>query len=149
MVSTKWKGEKGESEIGSRMGGGVAGGWFAGFIAGSSISAPMWARGATHGRMEEKLMPDFNTRKPREPNEPNKHRIPVIASNLRNLLSVSKLRNLLVANRPRAFLIGGGILLFGVVLISVGLLILSYNLGCTSTLTSQIPSCRRGPWFVT
>jgi dipeptidyl aminopeptidase/acylaminoacyl peptidase len=62
--------------------------------------------------MEEKLMPDFDfdTRKPREPNEPNNLRIPVIASNLRNLL---------VANRPRAFLIGGGILLFVVVAVSV------------------------------
>ena len=113
MVSTKWKGEKGESEIGSRKGGGVAGGWFAGFIAGSSISAPMWARGATHGRMEKKLiLPDFNTRKPQEPNEQNRLGVALLADKLRNLLSVSRLRNLLVANRPCAFLIGGGILLF-------------------------------------
>jgi hypothetical protein len=32
MISTRWKGEKGEAENGSRMGGEAAGGWFTGFI---------------------------------------------------------------------------------------------------------------------
>ena len=57
-------------------------------------------------------MPDFDTRTPQEPSEPDRVRIQGVASNFLNLLSVSRLRNLLVANRPRAFLIGGGILLF-------------------------------------
>ena len=64
-------------------------------------------------------MPDFDTRKPQEPNEPDRVRIQGVASNLRNLLSVSRLRNLLVASRPRAFLIGGGILLFVVAAVSM------------------------------
>src|SRR5919112_1968335 len=64
-------------------------------------------------------MPDFDTRTPQEPSEPDRVRIQGVASNLRTLLSVSRLRNLLVANRPRAFLIGGGILLFVVAAVSI------------------------------
>jgi hypothetical protein len=41
MACTIWKGEKGESEIGSPMDGGAAGGFFTGFIVDSSTSAPM------------------------------------------------------------------------------------------------------------
>lgn len=64
-------------------------------------------------------MPDFDTRTPQEPSEPDGVRIQGVASNLRDLSSVSRLRNLLVASRPRAFLIGGGILLFIVVAVSM------------------------------
>jgi Tol biopolymer transport system component len=56
-------------------------------------------------------MPHFDSRRPQEPSEPDRVRVQGVASNLRNLLRVSRLRNLLVANGPRAFLIGGGILL--------------------------------------
>ena len=42
--------------------------------------------------MEEKLMPDFDTRKPLEPNEPNRLRIPLIANRLRVLLITTKRR---------------------------------------------------------
>ena len=55
-------------------------------------------------------MPHFDSRRPQEPSEPDRVRVQGVASNLRNLLRVSRLRNLLVANGPRAFLIGGGIL---------------------------------------
>src|SRR5215210_7366988 len=55
-------------------------------------------------------MPDFDTRKPQEPNEPSRHRIALIAD---------KLRSSLMANRLRAFLIGGGILLFVVVAVFI------------------------------
>src|SRR5215211_2373485 len=58
-------------------------------------------------------MPDFDTRKPQEPNEPSRHRIALIAD---------KLRSSLMANRLRALLIGGGILL-AVVAVGVGLLL--------------------------
>jgi hypothetical protein len=63
-------------------------------------------------------MPEFNTRKPQRPNEPNKLRSPVIAS---------KLRSLVIATRLRALLIGGGILLFVVVAVPVGLLLYSFG----------------------
>jgi|SRR5215217_7745675 len=55
-------------------------------------------------------MPDFDTRKPQEPNEPSRQRIALIADKLRSSLTV---------NRLRAFLIGGGILLFVVVAVSM------------------------------
>src|SRR5215210_5635072 len=135
MAHTTWKGEKGESEIGSRMGGPAAGGWFTGFIVDSSTSAPMWARRATHGRMEEKLMPDFDTRKPQSPNERNGPRIQSIANRLRSLSTggkrrilsrASTLRHSLMANRDRNLLIGG-VLLFAIVAAPVGVLI--YSLG--------------------
>jgi Tol biopolymer transport system component/uncharacterized protein YjbI with pentapeptide repeats len=70
--------------------------------------------------MEEKLMPDFDTRKPPEPNEPNRLRIPLIANRLRVLLITTKLRiqsianglrSLLLANKVRISLVGGVILL--------------------------------------
>ena len=79
-------------------------------------------------------MPDFDTRKPQEPNEPNRVRIQVAANKLRTLLIVIKnrilsmanrVRNLLIANRLRTLLIGGGTLLFVVVGVPVGLLIYS------------------------
>ena len=59
------------------------------------------------GRIEQKPeMPDFDTRKtPQEPPEPNRLRFP------------------LMANKLRALLIGGGILLFVVVAVPAGLLI--------------------------
>ena len=52
-------------------------------------------------------MLDFDTRNPHEPNEPNRLRFP------------------LMANKLRALLIGGGILLFVVAAVPVGLLIYS------------------------
>lgn len=67
-------------------------------------------------------MPDFDTRKPQEPNEPSGHRIALIAD---------KLRSSLMANRLRALLIGGGILL-AVVAVGVGLLL--YRSGGTDAL---------------
>ena len=71
--------------------------------------------------MEEKLMPDFDTRTPQRPNEPNRSRITLIANRLRGLLTASKLRilsmattfrRLLMANRRRTLLIGGSTVLF-------------------------------------
>src|SRR5215212_6467928 len=79
-------------------------------------------------------MPDFNTRKPQEPNEPNRLHIQLIANKLRSLSMASKgrfvsiakkVRSLLVANRLRTLLIGGGILLLVVAAVPVGLLIYS------------------------
>ena len=78
-------------------------------------------------------MPDFDTRKQQEPNEPSRHRIALIMDKLRNLSIASKRRILLMAralrdslmvNRLRTLLIGG-ILLFVAVAIPVGLLIYS------------------------
>src|SRR5215210_7622573 len=119
------------------MGGGAARSWSPGFIVDSSTSATMWTRRATHGRMEEKLMPnfDFDTRQPQESNEPNRPRIPLIANRLSHLLSASKVRILsiagtirhsLMANKLRSLLIVG-ILLFVVAPAPAGLLI--YSLG--------------------
>src|SRR5215217_6670525 len=142
MAHTTCKGEKGESESGSRMGGGAAGGWFTGFIVDSSTSAPMWARRATHGRMEEKLMPDFDTRKPQGSNEPNRPRMTSITNRLSSLLSASTFRILsiasalrrsvianryrrLIANRYRSLFVGD-VLLFAVAA-PVGLLIYSFG----------------------
>jgi WD40 repeat protein len=94
-------------------------------------------------------MPDFDTRKPQEPNEPNmlgittladklrslwtanKVGIPLIANKVRTLLIASKgsllllagrLRSLLVTNRLRTMLISGGILLYIVVAVPLALL---------------------------
>src|SRR5919107_1983179 len=94
----------------------------------------MWPRRATHVRMEEKLMPDFDTRKPPEPNEPNRLRIPFIAYRLRVLLTTTKLRiqsianglrSLLPANKVRISLVGGVILLLVGAAFTVGLPIYS------------------------
>jgi Tol biopolymer transport system component len=60
-------------------------------------------------------MPDFDTRKPQEPNEPDRFRVQMVAN---------KLRTALMATSLRALLIVGGILLF-VVAVPVGLLIYS------------------------
>jgi WD40-like Beta Propeller Repeat len=60
-------------------------------------------------------MPDFDTRRPQRLNVPNKPRIAFIAT---------KLRPALMANRLRALLIGGGVLLFAAA-VPVGLLIYS------------------------
>jgi len=97
-------------------------------------------------------MPDFNTRKPQEPNEPNRLHIQLVANKLCTLLIATrprmrlianklrslsmaskgrfvsiakKVRSLLVANRLRTLLIGGGILLLVVAAVPVGLLIYS------------------------
>src|SRR5918997_5177286 len=79
-------------------------------------------------------MPDFDTRKPQEPNEPSRLRIALIASKLRTLLITGKpripliahrLRSLLIANKLRSLLIGGVILLFVGVAVTVGLPIYS------------------------
>jgi Tol biopolymer transport system component len=78
-------------------------------------------------------MPDFDTRKPQESNEPSRSRIRSIANRLSSLLSASKIRiqsiartirRPLMANRNRTLLIGGG-LLFVMVAVPVGLLIYS------------------------
>jgi hypothetical protein len=61
-------------------------------------------------------MPDFDTRTRQEPNQPNRPR---------SLSTASRVRNLLIAMRLRTLLIGGGILLFVVVAVPVGLLIYS------------------------
>ena len=77
-------------------------------------------------------MPDFDTREPQEPNEPNRLRIAVIANKLRTLLNATRsrivlianrVRSLLIANRLRTLLIGGGTLLFVVVAVPMGPLI--------------------------
>ena len=75
--------------------------------------------------MEVKLMPDFDTRKPPEPNEPNRLRIPLIANRLRALLITTKLRSLLLANKVRISLVGGVILLLVGAAFTVGLPIYS------------------------
>ena len=80
--------------------------------------------------MEEKLMPDFDTRKRLESNEPNRLRIPLIANRLRVLLITTKLRiqsianglrSLLLANKVRISLVGGVILLLVGAAFTVGL----------------------------
>jgi Tol biopolymer transport system component len=95
----------------------------------------MWTRRATHGRMEVKLMPDFDTRKPQEANEPNRPRMRLIAHRVSRLLSAIKIRILsmagtlrhsLMANKLRSLLIGGG-LLFVIAPASVGLLLYSFG----------------------
>jgi hypothetical protein len=63
-------------------------------------------------------MPDFDTRTRQEPDEPNGPRNPSI---------VSRVRDLLIAMRLRTLLIGGGVFLFVVVAIPVGLLIYPYS----------------------
>jgi Tol biopolymer transport system component/uncharacterized protein YjbI with pentapeptide repeats len=85
--------------------------------------------------MEEKVMPDFDTRKPQGPNERNRPRIQSIAIRLRSLSTggkrrilsmASTLRRWWIANRNRSLLIGG-ILLFVLVAAPVGVLI--YSIG--------------------
>src|SRR5215208_336727 len=80
-------------------------------------------------------MPDFDTRKPQESNEPNRPRIPLIANRLSRLLSASKPRILtiastilhsLMANKLRSLLLGA-ILLFVIAPALVGLLIYSFG----------------------
>jgi hypothetical protein len=50
-------------------------------------------------------MPDFDTRKPQEPNDPNKLGVALLADKLRTLLIANKHRILLIANRIRTLLI--------------------------------------------
>jgi len=85
--------------------------------------------------MEEKLMPDFDTRKPQRPNEPNRPRVPLLVNRLRGLLTASKHRNQsmagtlsrsLMANKLRSLLIGG-VLLLVIAPTLVGLLIYSFG----------------------
>ena len=71
-------------------------------------------------------MPDFDTRTPQEPNEPN--RLPIMSI-------ANRVRNLLIATRLRTLLIGGGTLLFVVVAVPVGLLIYSSIVLATETVT--------------
>jgi Tol biopolymer transport system component len=77
-------------------------------------------------------MPDFDTRKPQQPDEPSRHRVASIAAKLRALLISARSRVQLIANRVRsllsattlrALLIGGGVLFFVAVAVPVGLLI--------------------------
>jgi uncharacterized protein YjbI with pentapeptide repeats/Tol biopolymer transport system component len=95
----------------------------------------MLARRATHGRMEEKLMPDFDTRKPQGSNEPNRPRMTLIANRLSTLLSASKdrilsmagtLRRSLMSNKLRSLLVGG-VLLFVIAPALVGLFIYTFS----------------------
>jgi len=85
--------------------------------------------------MEEKLMPDFDTRKPQGSDEPNSPRIQSIANRLSSLLTASKprllsmastVRDSLIANRLRSLLIGG-VLLFVIAAVPVGLLLYSVS----------------------
>ena len=84
--------------------------------------------------MEDKLMPNFDTRTRQESNEPKRHRIASIADKLRALLIsarscvqliANRVRSLLSATALRALLIGGGVLFFVAVAVPVGLLIYS------------------------
>ena len=94
-------------------------------------------------------MPDFDTRKPQEPNEPDRARIRVVANKLRTLLVATRPRIQLIANRLRSLLMAskrrtlsmanalrgslmanrlrtlliGGVLLFVVVVVHDGMLI--------------------------
>jgi hypothetical protein len=63
-------------------------------------------------------MPDFDTRTRQVPDEPNRHRSLSIASRVRNRLIAVRLRNLLI---------GGGILLYVVVAVPIGLIGYSYS----------------------
>jgi Tol biopolymer transport system component/uncharacterized protein YjbI with pentapeptide repeats len=90
----------------------------------------MRPRKAAHVRMEEKLIPDFDTRTPQEPDEPNRLRNPLIAYRLRALLTTTKrriqsiangLRSLVLANKVRTSLLGGVILLLVGPAFTVGL----------------------------
>ena len=63
-------------------------------------------------------MPDFDTQKPQESDEPN---------GLRSRSLTNRVRNSLIANRLRTLLIGGGVLMFVVVAVPVGLLIYPYS----------------------
>src|SRR5215212_3261123 len=80
-------------------------------------------------------MPDIDTRKPQESNEPNRPRIPLIANRLSRLLSASKpriltiastIRHSLMANKLRSLLLGA-ILLFVIAPALVGLLVYSFG----------------------
>jgi Tol biopolymer transport system component len=73
--------------------------------------------------MEEKLMPDFDTRTPQEPNEPSGQRIVSDAHSRRILSIADRFRSLLVANRLRSAWIGVGVLFFVIVVVPGGLLI--------------------------
>jgi len=79
-------------------------------------------------------VPDFDTRTPREPDEPSRHRVASIVEKLRALLIVARSRVLSIANRLRSLLstttlrtllIGGGVLLFVIAAAPLGLLIYS------------------------
>jgi hypothetical protein len=81
-------------------------------------------------------MPDFDTRKPQEPDEPSRHRIASTADTLRALLVAARSRVPSIANRVRslwsvttlrALLIGGGILFLVAVAVPIGLLIYPYG----------------------
>ena len=63
-------------------------------------------------------MPDFDTRTRQAPDEPNRPR---------SLSIASRVRNRLIAVRLHSLLIGGGILLFEVVAVTVGLIGYSYS----------------------
>ncbi len=73
-------------------------------------------------------MPDFDTQTRQEPNEPNRPR---------SLSIAGRVRILLIAMRLRTLLIGGGILLFVVVAVPVGLLIYSSSGLATETVTCE------------
>jgi Tol biopolymer transport system component len=77
-------------------------------------------------------MPNFDTRKPQEPNEPNRFRIQLVANKLRTLviaaktrthLIANKLRGLLMPSKLRILLLSSGVLLFVTVAVTVALLI--------------------------
>jgi hypothetical protein len=77
-------------------------------------------------------VPDFDTRKPQEPNEPSRHHIASFVDKLRALLVAAKSRIPSIANHVRSlssattlrtWLIGGGVLFFVAVAVPVGLLI--------------------------
>jgi Tol biopolymer transport system component len=93
--------------------------------------------------MEEKLMPDFDTRKPQRPNETNRFRIPSVASKLRGLSVARTLRGLSMANGRRSLLLGG-VLLLVVIAVLTGMFIYSYGgLSERPNVGSSVqPNCR-------
>src|ERR687894_347384 len=81
-------------------------------------------------------MPDFDTRRPQESNEPSRLRIQLIANKIRTLLMAykprilsiaSSLRSMSTANRLRTMLISGGVLLFVVGTVPMVLLLYPFS----------------------
>jgi hypothetical protein len=72
-------------------------------------------------------MPEFDTQRPQEPNEPSKLRTLLRAHKHRILLIVNNLRSVLMANWLRTVLISLGVFFFVMVVVPGGLLIYQYS----------------------